>query len=67
MSAVVLRNGLVMSPSGPQQLDVGIENGRVTAVGSVDEQPVEIDCGGMWIGPGLVDVHVHLREPEGVP
>nr|NIT98974.1 dihydroorotase [Actinomycetota bacterium]NIV59174.1 dihydroorotase [Actinomycetota bacterium]NIX53950.1 dihydroorotase [Actinomycetota bacterium] len=23
----------------------------------------EIDCKGCWVGPGLVDLHTHLREP----
>lgn len=63
MSDISLRNGLVMTPTGPQQIDVGIADGAVAALGSVDESRIEIDCSGWWVGPGFVDVHVHLREP----
>jgi dihydroorotase len=47
------------------QLDVLIEDGRIAAVGS-DLAPSgaeRIDASGCWVAPGLVDLHVHLREP----
>ena len=65
---IVLKNGRILDPS--QDLDM------VGSVSIVDEQIVEVgkkvdmsgaveiyDCKGMWITPGLVDIHVHLREP----
>lgn len=65
---VVLRGGRILDPS--QDLDmvgsVVVEFDQITEVGeSVDETgATEIyDCKGMWICPGLVDPHVHLREP----
>ena len=39
--------------------------GKIVAVGSAAADPlregseVEIDCGGMWVMPGLCDAHVH--------
>jgi dihydroorotase len=69
MSArILLRGGRVVDPS--QKLDavrdVLLEGGRVAAVGeSVDasEDARVIDCAGLVVTPGLIDVHVHLREP----
>ncbi len=63
MIELTLRNGLVMTPDGPRQVDLGIADGHIVAVGSVDESPRELDCTGSWVGPGFVDIHVHLREP----
>ncbi len=50
-------------------LDVLIADGRVAEVGASVEEPPEgsrtIDAEGMIVTPGLVDIHVHLREPGG--
>lgn len=48
--------------------DILIENGRIAAVdkpGAFASTQVQnkIDGKGKWIVPGLIDVHVHLREP----
>jgi dihydroorotase len=46
-------------------LDVLIEDGRIAAIGS-DIAPTgaeRLDASGCWVAPGLVDLHVHLREP----
>lgn len=66
---IILKNGRILDPS--QELDVIgnviIEDEVVVEVGSdveVEEDADEIiDCTGLWITPGLVDMHVHLREP----
>lgn len=64
----LLKNGRVLDPS--QELDVIgsvlIEDDQIVEVGdSVEEVDIDetYDCTGMWITPGLVDPHVHLREP----
>ncbi len=45
--------------------DLAIGQGRIAAVGEAAEMPGDrtVDCTGLTILPGLVDVHVHLREP----
>ncbi len=65
---LVLKNGRILDPS--QDLDivgsVTIVDDQIDEVGeTVDERGAfEVyDCAGMWITPGLVDLHVHLREP----
>lgn len=45
--------------------DILIENGRITAVGqNLAVQGAEVyDAAGLVVAPGLIDMHVHLREP----
>ncbi len=66
----LLKGGRVVDPS--QKLDrvadVLLEDGKVVAIGG-DAASAEgaemVDCAGMVVTPGLIDVHVHLREPGG--
>lgn len=64
----LLKNGRILDPS--QDLDIVgsliIEDDQIAEFGpEVDESDIDevYDCTGMWITPGLVDPHVHLREP----
>lgn len=68
--AVLLRGGRVVDPSqdldGPA--DVLAVDGRIEAVGAGLTAPdgaEVVDVGGLVVSPGLIDVHVHLREPGG--
>ncbi len=67
---VLLRNGRIVDPSQglDRTADLLIENGRVSRIGQVDEpnldsEGIAYDCSGQVITPGLIDMHVHLREP----
>ncbi|MBX3270090.1 MAG: dihydroorotase [Sandaracinaceae bacterium] len=67
----ILHGGRVIDPaSGRDEVaDVVLEDGRVRAVGpragaAFEGERVErLDCAGRWVVPGLIDLHVHLREP----
>lgn len=67
----IIRGGLVVNPSTKMEevTDVLIEDGVIGAIGQVDEQILEdrdvkiIDASGKLVVPGLIDLHVHLREP----
>lgn len=64
----VLKNGRILDPFTNTDMvgSVVIEFDQITEVGAeVDESDAEeiYDCTGMWITPGLIDPHVHLREP----
>jgi dihydroorotase len=65
--ALLLRGGRVVDPlAGLDAVcDVLIRDGVIVEVGVGLSMPKgeEIDCAGMVILPGLVDVHTHLREP----
>jgi dihydroorotase len=68
---VVLTGGRVVDPS--QRIDavqdVLLVDGKVAAMGpnlvDVPSDADRIDCAGLVVTPGLIDVHVHLREPGG--
>ncbi|HEU5168945.1 MAG TPA: dihydroorotase [Gemmatimonadales bacterium] len=65
---LLLRQGRVIDPARrfDAVADVLMEDGKIVAVGTGLGAPdgVEIrDVSGMVVAPGLVDVHVHLREP----
>jgi dihydroorotase len=68
MRPVLVRGGRVLDPS--QGLDAGVDlllvDGIVARVGAALEAPEgaeTIDATGLVVVPGLIDVHVHLREP----
>ena len=68
--SLFLKGGRVVDPStGTDQiLDLLLSDGQVTAVGSELDAPEGarvVDCAGKVVTPGLIDVHVHLREPGG--
>ncbi|MEI6036309.1 MAG: dihydroorotase [Planctomycetota bacterium] len=63
---LVLRNGRVVDPSqGIDRIDdVLVRDGLVVAIGPAETGTDEtIDATGLIVAPGLVDMHVHLREP----
>ena len=62
-----IRGAKILDPvSGTEKrADVLIENGRIAAVGELDESRCGriVDASGLTLAPGLVDVHVHFRDP----
>jgi dihydroorotase len=70
MTTVLIRNGrLIDPPNGiDAPLDLLLRDGRVAAVeqpGTLNSVETEhtIDATGLVVAPGLIDIHVHLREP----
>ena len=68
MKPVLLSGGTLLDPS--QNLnevgDLLVADGEIAAVGRSIEGPDEaevIDCDGLIVSPGFIDVHCHLREP----
>ena len=63
---LLLRGGRVVDPSqGIDRIDdVLVRDGLVVAIGPAETGADEmIDATGLIVAPGLVDMHVHLREP----
>ncbi|NOT07015.1 MAG: dihydroorotase [Gemmatimonadales bacterium] len=68
MSDLLIRGGRVIDPSRATDgvADVYVKDGKIEAVGrNIPAQPGAsiIDAAGKVVAPGLVDLHVHLREP----
>jgi N-acyl-D-aspartate/D-glutamate deacylase len=60
---LVVRNGTVVDGTGApgRHADVGVRDGRIVAVGTIDEHAHrELDADGRIVCPGFVDVHTHL-------
>lgn len=58
----VLHGGIVISPDGLFPGGVVLENGRIARLLTADSalpDGARVDCGGRYIAPGFVDVHVH--------
>lgn len=61
---MLLKNGVVLHDNELIEQDVLIEDGKIKAVGTdLDSDGETLDLAGRLITPGLIDVHVHLREP----
>ena len=67
MGRILIRRGRVLDPNSnrDETADVLIEDGRIAAVEASLEVPAAevIDARGLWVAPGFVDLHTHLREP----
>ena len=62
---LILRGGTLVLPWGEEAADVGVRAGRIDAIGDLrrDDAAEVIDCAGLHVLPGLIDPHVHLRDP----
>ena len=63
---LVIKGGRVVDPAGglDKVIDIFVQDDRIAALGNVPSNPeLTIDAVGMVVVPGLVDMHVHLREP----
>ncbi|HEX2154401.1 MAG TPA: dihydroorotase [Acidimicrobiia bacterium] len=61
---IVIQGGSVVTSDGIITADVAVDDGCIQAIGHTDvTDAVRVDASGCWVGPGLVDLHVHLREP----
>lgn len=65
---MIIKNGRVIDPKTglDQTMDLTIEDGTIVKMGNnLNDQPDAqvIDASGMIVAPGLIDVHVHFRDP----
>jgi dihydroorotase len=61
----LIKNGRIIDPKNSRDEvgDLLIVDGRIVEVREAGTEVVEIDAAGCWVVPGLIDMHVHLREP----
>ena len=63
----VIKNVRILDPASATDMtgDIGIENGKIAAIGTVETKAEDqvLDGKGLVASPGLVDTHVHFRDP----
>ena len=62
---MIIRNGKVVFRNGVEQKDVRVADGKIVEIDDciAADGETEIDASGLHVFPGLIDMHVHLREP----
>lgn len=66
---ILIKNGRVIDPANKVdgKLDVLVSSGKIAKIGKPGSLPANgakvIDASGKLVVPGLIDMHVHLREP----
>src|ERR1700722_10481534 len=66
MPSILIKNGTILDPSQKleKRADLLIRKGLIAGVGeNLGAADREIDASGCFVTPGLIDIHVHLREP----
>jgi dihydroorotase len=70
LNSILLRGGRVIDPASALdgEYDVLVRDGEIAAVESAgagisSQDGHVVEAGGLWIVPGLIDPHVHLRDP----
>lgn len=67
LNKLIIKNGRLIDPVGGtvENKDLLIEDGKIIAIGSefCDPDAQVIDASGLVVSAGLIDIHVHLREP----
>jgi allantoinase len=62
---LLIYGGTIVSDSDTLKASVAIDNGKIVSVSTSDspQADVRIDASGLFLLPGLIDTHVHFREP----
>lgn len=64
---ILIKNGRVMDPETgfDKVTDLVLSGGKIKSIGDTETADFEqiIDAEGMVVAPGLIDVHVHFRDP----
>ena len=70
MSTLLIRQGTVIDPENGifGERDVLVADGKIAAVTEQYTEPLPegteiLDAKGKWVMPGLIDLHVHFRDP----
>ena len=66
MIQLMIQNGTVVTPNGSFNAEIAVKDGKIWAIGekgSLPEAAERLDATGLHILPGVIDDHVHFREP----
>ncbi len=63
MLDILIQNGIVVDGTGaaPFRADIGVQDGHIVSIGEADRTQAKekIDAAGMYVSPGLIDIHRH--------
>ena len=60
---LLLKNGIVVLPWGLAEVDIGVRDGRIAAIGqNLGAAATVFDAAHLHILPGIIDPHVHFRD-----
>lgn len=63
---VIFKNGEIVTENGKEKADLGIIDGKISAIGILnDEASIIKDASNLIILPGGIDAHVHIDQPSG--
>lgn len=65
-AVIIIHNGRIIDPINDRDGigEIWISGNQIVSPGSVDAgDAIRYDAAGCWVVPGLIDMHVHLREP----
>jgi dihydroorotase len=65
---LIIQGGIVVGEGEPSKADLGIKDGLIAALGKIDAESASrgarvIDASGKYVLPGIIDCHVHFRQP----
>ena len=62
---MLIKNAKIVFPNGVKEGDILIRGGKIVKIARKIERKREeiVDASGLYAFPGLIDMHVHLREP----
>jgi len=62
---LIIKNGRILDPAAgrDETADLYVDHGVISAPFQPDQDTKIIDAAGRLVTPGLIDMHVHLREP----
>lgn len=65
MSKLLIKGGTAVLPEGEKVCDILVDGNKIVRIaGNVEDKAAKvIDAKGLHVFPGLIDMHVHLREP----
>ncbi|MBC7544809.1 MAG: dihydropyrimidinase [Candidatus Sericytochromatia bacterium] len=61
---LVITNGTIVNASETFRCDVGVQNGRIVALGTDLSGDENLDATGKYLFPGLIDAHTYLEHPS---
>jgi dihydroorotase len=66
MSSILIQHGTILDPSQnlERKTNLLVQDGRISAIGDdLGSADQTLDAAGCYVTPGLIDIHVHFREP----